>query len=605
MSGNYYKYFVILIFLFGANTYLSAQPASQLQWQWAVAGGASTPPDMAPQRSYYDYEYVHDMTSDGQGNIYMFSVYSGNSSGSPSFDSQTMLGGDSDDLSLISLDCQGNLRWKKEFGNESVASPMSIDIDAQDNLYISGQMSPTLQSPPTPTFWDTDFQLLQPTGVDPRTTPTDANRYNFVVSYDSSGNFRWIYFPTSGAQDFVNMRRGFLARDLVVEPNGTVHWMASIGEGTHLNGNITVPAGAVREWVVLRLDTGGSYLGHTVLPGFEGGVGSTSDSTVDNLAYDPVTNTYFISSRWNGSDDIFWRGQNLMSGPLLVALDATTGIDRWMAPAGSTVGIYDIAYENGSLYLSGGASSQVSFMGYQFTQQTSSGATTSAPFAMALDAATGTLLWGSNPDSGSDPAIALEVNGTEVALATSLWSTTWDGLAAPLGAPNSGNPALVVLDRATGTATAVHQAPSVNTTDDSFTAITSDQYGNYTLGGYNRSILFGPGSPLNPLGKRGPADFMAARAAKTDCNGVPLSEPTINPSQTLNLYPNPSSDNQITVGGLQEPASYVIYDLAGRMVQQGRIENNGILPVNQLKAGSYLLTIDSSTRRQTLKLLRE
>ncbi len=175
-----------------------------------------------------------------------------------------------------------------------------------------------------------------------------------------------------------------------------------------------------------------------------------------------------------------------------------------MAPAGSTVGIYDVAFENGTLYLSGGASSQVSFMGYQFTQQTSSGATTSAPFAMALDATTGTLFWGSNPDSGSDPAIALEVNGTEVALATSLWNTTWDGLAAPLGAPNSGNPALVVLDRATGTATAVHQAPSVNTTDDSFTAITSDQYGNYTLGGYNRSILFGPGSPLNPLGKRRP-----------------------------------------------------------------------------------------------------
>ncbi len=312
--------------MFGADAYLSAQPASELQWQWAVAGGASTPPDMATQSAYYDYEYVHDMATDNQGNTFMLSVYASVTSGSPSFDGQSMLTDELSGQSLISLDCQGNLRWKKEFVNPVAASyPMSVAVDVQGNIYISGILSHSRGSMPTPLRWDTDFVLTPAPGLNPRTTPSEYNRHSYVISYDNNGNYRWIYFPASGRQDSTNVARGFLARDLVVEPNGTVHWMASIGEGTHLGGNITVPAGAVREWVVLRLDTSGSYLGHTVLPGFEGGVGSTSDSTVDNLAYDPVTNTYFISSRWNGSDDIFWRGQNLMSGHLT----RCTGCNHW------------------------------------------------------------------------------------------------------------------------------------------------------------------------------------------------------------------------------------------------------------------------------------
>jgi hypothetical protein len=593
-------------FVFSDFVLCPAQPPTQLEWQWAESGGASTQPNNSSQSEYYDYEFTHDIVTDSQGNTYMIAMFSGESSGSPSFQGQSMLTSSLNDLALISLDCQGNLRWKKEFGSDSLGYPMSLALDAQDNLYISGQMDGLASNFPPPMYWDNDFQLTVPPGENPLVTPSDFNRFSFLINYDSSGSYRWIYFPIDGPEEYINSVRGFRSRDIVVEPNGTVHWMTSIGEGTHLNGHITVAAGDVREWIVLRLDTNGNYIDFTPLPGLAVGIGGQSEVSRDNIAYDPATNTYFISSRYDGNNDIFWRGQNLEQGPLLVALDATTGQDRWLLTGSCAIGsgnrlaIYDMVYDNNELFISGLADFRCPFNGFTFTYTSISGRT---GFAMSLDAATGALNWGSNPDDSSQPVVAMQLNGNELALATSMWPATWDGISTNLGSPNNGNPTLVILDRATGTAQAVHQAPSVITTRDTFSAITVDAFGNYTLGGNNRSNLFGPPTQVPVIARRGPSDFFAARIARTDCNGVPLSSTGFEDLKEIKLYPNPAGGS-FRASGIEEPAAYRIMSLSGQMLQSGMLNKNMDVDVSGLVSGVYLVEVSSDGGSTAIRLVK-
>jgi hypothetical protein len=66
--------------------------------------------------------------------------------------------------------------------------------------------------------------------------------------------------------------------------------------------------------------------------------------------------------------------------------------------------------------------------------------------------------------------------------------------------------------------------------------------------------------------------------------------------QGITLYPNPSSD-EIRIQQLVNPATYIIYDMFGKVQQNGTASNNQTISLKSLMAGSYLMLIDTDGKQ--------
>jgi hypothetical protein len=66
--------------------------------------------------------------------------------------------------------------------------------------------------------------------------------------------------------------------------------------------------------------------------------------------------------------------------------------------------------------------------------------------------------------------------------------------------------------------------------------------------------------------------------------------------QGITLYPNPSSD-EIRIQQLVNPATYIIYDMFGKVQQKGTATNNQTISLKSLMAGSYLMLIDTDGKQ--------
>lgn len=68
----------------------------------------------------------------------------------------------------------------------------------------------------------------------------------------------------------------------------------------------------------------------------------------------------------------------------------------------------------------------------------------------------------------------------------------------------------------------------------------------------------------------------------------------------INVYPNPTT-NYITVSGLLNSETYVIYDMMGRQLQNGVLNNNDTINIENLATGKYLLQFSNGASSTILK----
>lgn len=78
-----------------------------------------------------------------------------------------------------------------------------------------------------------------------------------------------------------------------------------------------------------------------------------------------------------------------------------------------------------------------------------------------------------------------------------------------------------------------------------------------------------------------------------------LSSEDFNPTK-VSIYPNPTT-NYITVSGLLNSESYVIYDMMGRQLQNGVLNNNDTINIENLATGKYLLQFSNGATSTILK----
>jgi hypothetical protein len=66
--------------------------------------------------------------------------------------------------------------------------------------------------------------------------------------------------------------------------------------------------------------------------------------------------------------------------------------------------------------------------------------------------------------------------------------------------------------------------------------------------------------------------------------------------ELLGVYPNPAVD-YLTVSNSEENSSYHIYDLQGRVWQQGMLDSTNSIGLSTLPKGLYILSIANTTTR--------
>ncbi|MGB5981779.1 MAG: hypothetical protein WBG46_06510 [Nonlabens sp.] len=353
------------------------------EWQWGLNGGGMNSISSSTS-SYANFERINQIAVDGSGNVYFLAPYAG---GNPTVLGNAMDHNNSIDLVLVSTDCQGNFRWKKDFGSQGQVYGTGLATASDGSVYTTGQMFGRTGNTGRESYFDTDF-IYQSNGLGPF-DPGPHNNYAYLIKYDDNGVFQWIRFPQNGNQTIVEAGQ-YQNREVYVGLDGTIHWLVRLGEGTHVNGNVTVPAGAdPLPWMVLRYDPNGNFLGKTDIP-FEN---NYIDRSMD-FAYDPLLDRYLLAAKRSSNRDIIFDGTTIPNSTFLASMDAATGAVLWTLQSNyeTNAFIEEIAVgDDSSIYITGGASNfngDDNFAGYFFDMVSSGGngtGPTGSHFAIALN----------------------------------------------------------------------------------------------------------------------------------------------------------------------------------------------------------------------------
>jgi hypothetical protein len=134
----------------------------------------------------------------------------------------TTITGNSRDIFIGKLDSQGNPIWIKTAGGPDSDQAMDIELDNQGGLYVSGLFSSTA-----------DFDGNSVT-ANQHTANSASYSDNFLVKYDTSGNFQWIKTGASTRNDnnsnangYNNNTQNYYGRSKIKFKNGFVYLMAS------------------------------------------------------------------------------------------------------------------------------------------------------------------------------------------------------------------------------------------------------------------------------------------------------------------------------------------------------------------------------------------
>ena len=578
------------------------------QWDCAERGGTSTDVIIATASRDHDHEHILDIAVDVNNNYYYLalSMYANESIGTQSYTSYGT--NRTQDLVLFSTDCTGNFRWSKTFGGGMDVYGGGLETDALGGVYVSGIVQGR-NDPNQPSMqFDTDFSY------DPNATISTNGSHNkslFIIKYDISGSFQWLELPQMDNLDFGVDAFSF-NWGLVVEDDGTITVQTLFAPGTHFNGNIVVPS--PYKGLVIRMNKDGNYLNHFA---FDVGGEITFDRNV-TYHYDPLNGQHYfgLHRRIGGGNVVSFNNVQQTGFALIVALDAT-GTELWRYnDSDSTGNIKDITTDDQSnVYLSGAINNGVNvgvanFAGHVFDQETSptnSGGSISS-YVIKLNS-NGAYQWGTNATYSTgtiSTGYAVVVNGNEVAMGTSMVNAnTWDGVTFTRPFGSAQDPVVVRIDKNTGTVIAIEDVEGPYGFNDEVTALAVDNFGNYVVGGYVTSSLFANDPNVSTItNSGGDSDFWFARLAKTDCNGVPLSNQDVQKSRT-SIYPNPASD-LVQIKSDQEFDSFAIYNVSGQQILSKQLNSEQRIDVSTLTKGMYFLKLNSNGQEiETLKLAKE
>ena len=166
---------------------------------------------------------------DSSGNIYVAGYYEN----TVDFGGGNITSNGSWDAYLLKLNSSGTFQWVKSYGASSNDLGRDVAIDSNDNIYLTGNFRGTV-----------DFG-----GGDVSSNPSN-NAYIFLVKFNSSGVFQWVY--TAGGTGVDDVRS--LALDSSDNPYITGSFQSTVNFG---GGNTT--AANTNDLFILKLNSSGAY----------------------------------------------------------------------------------------------------------------------------------------------------------------------------------------------------------------------------------------------------------------------------------------------------------------------------------------------------------
>lgn len=73
---------------------------------------------------------------------------------------------------------------------------------------------------------------------------------------------------------------------------------------------------------------------------------------------------------------------------------------------------------------------------------------------------------------------------------------------------------------------------------------------------------------------------------------------------TIRIFPNPAN-NFINLEGIQPQTSFEIYDLTGKIITKGNLENSQKIDIQSIKQGVYFLMVESRNSREISKFIKQ
>ncbi len=591
-----YRYLTLVLTVFSLNLTLAQTP----EWQWAKRGGG-TINLQGNETTSTGVERILDLCIDSNNNYYYLAEVSGAQTDYDGTTITTYNNNNTKDIYMFSTDCQGNFRWSKSIGGSANDFANSINLDDNNNVYITGKTI-NIGGAGTPNFANDTIK----TAALLNGTPEIARKGMFIIKYNEQGDFQWLREP-EGALDYSG---GFMQKTFI-EPNGRTHSLVRFFEGTHLEGQLTV-TNPLGQAAIIVYDANGNLENFILLDMKPG-----SNFYNYQLAYDPNLQQYYIADTVRGTEpELSINGFGAATGDdkafYLAALD-NQGQVLWYHENNNLGGwsLGDIAIDNnGDIYFTGyqnnnfsnGSNAVDSFAGYTFVIDPNEN-DNQHPFLIKLDS-NGNLIWGTNSVFYSPyPGRKISFNGNDVYLGLGSLTNEWDGM--PFGNETintglfSSDGAVLRFNKSTGNLEEVIDMPG--TGYDMIMAMDIDSNGNIVVGGHFGGTLLPSHPNANITKVGGDTDFFVAQYGTGNCT---LSTEEFSNPFDIKLYPQPARD-KVFLQSQTPLMAYTIYNLQGQKIKQAKLENNRI-DINQLSKGLYLIKVTTAhAKSQVLKLIVE
>jgi type IX secretion system substrate protein/beta-propeller repeat-containing protein len=633
-----------------AGTIGNAQPV----YDWAKSVGSLTT------------EYVHDITSDAAGNVYVTGEFSGTVDFDPGPGAQTLTATGAD-IFIGKFDASGNLIWVKSINQEG---GYSIAVDAAGNVYTTGLFFGTADFDPGPGTY---------------TLTGAGSRDVFVSKLDASGNFIWAkamggagyeqgnsitvdaagnvyttgitdggdFDPGPGIQLLTG--RTFISKldaagnyvwavalasadgySIAVDAAGNVYTTGYFANAsTDFDpgpGTVNLTHAGNADIFVSKLDASGNFVWAKGIGGADAEVGSS-------LALDATGNIYITGSFQNSVDFDPGAGTNILtsvsgtSDMYVSKLDASGNL-VWAKSMGSSSeedGISLAVDASGNVYTSGYFNGTVDFDPGAGTQNLTAASGTSDVFVSKLDAS-GNYVWAFQLGNGSDSEgyWYITVNGNDNVYITGDYSNTVDfdpgAGTQDLAAAGSTdffiahlipNPLPLTLlqfqAENNGNVVQMHWQTTQEENTASFSIERSSDGKNYIAIGFvaaangalKNNYSFNDTKPLDGTG--------LYRLKMIDIDGKFTYSRIVSVRRDNNdvllITPNPAREILYVQAKGSEPVTVQITDVNGRILQQQKITLNGntsfSVNIQQLPTGNYYLLVKGKQLQQVKEFIKQ
>lgn len=550
-------------------------------WVWGTRGGSANQLYENPATSVR-VEEAYSIVTDSQKNIYFLSSVGNidlDIDGVP--ESTYEPSATNSDLALVSLSCDGSFRWSKIIGGSGSERFSNLQIDSDDNIYLSGTMG------------NASYVNNQQHLDDDVTVPATDYRTLIMLKYSSAGQLLWYKRPEP---NLFSIFFKSLSGGLQIDADGHLYWLVALtAAGTYVDGALII-TDTTKPWYVLKYDGDGNFLSATSLD-------LQTPNTFSRVQFfrNPYNGLYFFTALDTSTDNSTWAivGNENVTHSMFLASFATDGSALWMRED-TGYGLRNIIPHNlvfdsdNNIYLGGvfAGFSSTSFMGFSIAETIGPG------FLMKINPSATSLLWSTYNNKGGTGYGALALKENEIGFTNYCLGTnfTWGTQTMNVTNLNQGTEVLLArFNKNSGECLSLAKLPGNIGFYDYGCALTVDASGDYIVGGnFSGTLYFDGGAEMTNNG--GQSDFFIAKYATQACSPLSVAENTF---ENLTHYPNPTTG--LLMIDSEKPMQYELYDLQGSLVCKAEttVENSSI-DLSAFKSGTYVLKIRNDYGESTV-----